>query len=130
MLRLPWRKDGSLCLSARGQENGLWGSSSKSARNAPERESVLALSAAGRALFKPRHNDFCVLILTHLKSIATALPFSPILSLLGLVCSGLGQEVRLGGTSCHTQDGWYLRWYVQQLCCVGLAHSGRRHRSQ
>ena len=39
-------------------------------------------------------------------------------------------KVHLGGTSCHTQDGWYLRWYVQRLCCAGLAHFGRRHRSQ
>jgi hypothetical protein len=43
--------------SARGQEDGLWGSSPKSARNAPERESELALSAEGRATGKPRHGQ-------------------------------------------------------------------------
>jgi hypothetical protein len=44
-------------LSAAGQENGLWDFTSASARNAPERESVLALSAAVQASFKPRHNQ-------------------------------------------------------------------------
>jgi hypothetical protein len=40
----------SVVLSAAGQENGSWGFSPASARNAPERESVFALSAAGQAL--------------------------------------------------------------------------------
>ena len=35
----------------------MWDFTSASARNAPERESVLALSAAVQASFKPRHNQ-------------------------------------------------------------------------
>ena len=46
-----------IVISAAGQENGLWGFSSASASNAPERASVLALSAAGQASLKPRPNQ-------------------------------------------------------------------------
>jgi hypothetical protein len=46
-----------IVLSATAQENGLWGFTSASARTAPERESVFALSAAVQAPFKPRHNQ-------------------------------------------------------------------------
>jgi hypothetical protein len=42
--------------SAEGEENGSWGFTPASARNAPEQESAFALSAAVQALFKPRHN--------------------------------------------------------------------------
>ena len=45
------------CDKCGGQENGLWGFSSASASNAPERASVLALSAAGQASLKPRPNQ-------------------------------------------------------------------------
>jgi hypothetical protein len=46
-----------IVFSATGQENGSWGFTSASARTAPERESVLALSAAVQAPFKPRHSQ-------------------------------------------------------------------------
>ena len=45
-----------IVLSAAGLENGLSGFTPASARNALERENVLALSAAVQAPFRPRHN--------------------------------------------------------------------------
>jgi hypothetical protein len=45
-----------IVLSAAGLENGLCDFTT-SARSAPERESVLALSAAVQAPFKPGHNQ-------------------------------------------------------------------------
>jgi hypothetical protein len=44
-------------LSVAGQENSLRGFTSANVRNAPERESVLALSAAAQVPFKPRLNQ-------------------------------------------------------------------------
>jgi hypothetical protein len=46
-----------IVLSAAGRENGTWGFTSANARDAPERESVLALSAEVQGPFKPRHNQ-------------------------------------------------------------------------
>src|SRR5262249_31661874 len=43
-----------IVLSARGQENGLWGFTSTSARNTPEWGSVLAPSAGVGPPFNPR----------------------------------------------------------------------------
>jgi hypothetical protein len=41
----------SVVLNAMGQERGLWDFTPATAKNAQERESILALSAAGQALF-------------------------------------------------------------------------------
>ena len=46
----------SIVLNAMGQESGLWDFISATAKNAPERESALVLSAAGQ-VFKHRHNQ-------------------------------------------------------------------------
>jgi hypothetical protein len=46
----------SIVLNAMGQESGLLDFISATAKNAPERESALVLSAAGQ-VFKPRHNQ-------------------------------------------------------------------------
>jgi hypothetical protein len=47
----------SIVLNAMGQESGLWDFTPGSAKNAQEQESVLALSAAGQALFQHRRNQ-------------------------------------------------------------------------
>jgi hypothetical protein len=47
----------SFVLNAADQESGFWDFKSTSAKNAPELESALVLSATGQALFKSRYNQ-------------------------------------------------------------------------
>jgi hypothetical protein len=47
----------AIVLNAMGRESGLRDFISATAKNAPERESVLVLSAAGQASFKHRDNQ-------------------------------------------------------------------------
>ena len=47
----------SIVLNAMGLESGLWDFLVATAKNVPERESALVLSAAGQASFKRHHNQ-------------------------------------------------------------------------